>query len=79
LLAAFSYRGVLMRGFALVRDADGRPLRSAAGVVSGAPMDIEFADGHVRALADGTTGATAAPAPSKPRTGKGDGGQGSLF
>ena len=30
LLAAFSYRGVLSRGFALVRDGAGRPLRTAA-------------------------------------------------
>ena len=32
LLAAFSYRGVLARGFALVRDRAGRPLRTAAAV-----------------------------------------------
>ena len=32
LLAAFSYRGVLARGFALVRDRAGRPLRTAASV-----------------------------------------------
>ena len=30
LLATFSYRGVLARGFALVRDRTGRPLRAAA-------------------------------------------------
>ena len=40
LLAAFSYRGVLARGFALVRDRAGRPLRTAAGV------DRRHADGH---------------------------------
>ena len=33
LLAAFSYREVLKRGFALVRDGEGRPLRAAAGVI----------------------------------------------
>ena len=32
LLTAFSYRGVLARGFALVRDGEGHPLRSAAAV-----------------------------------------------
>ena len=31
LLAAFSYRGVLSRGFALVRDGGGHPLRTARG------------------------------------------------
>src|SRR5208282_6661545 len=46
LLAALSYRGVLARGFALVRDRAGRPLRTAASVTIGTPMDIEFSDGR---------------------------------
>ena len=80
LLAAFSYRGVLARGFALVRDGEGHPLRSAAAVTAGLRMDIEFADGRVGAVADGTSGAASSPALAKPRTRKGGGsGQGSLF
>ena len=77
LLAAFSYRGVLERGFALVRDGDGNPLRSASAVSSGMRLDIEFSDGRVAAVADGDS----APAPSKPRArgDKGHSGQGSLF
>src|SRR5579872_7095341 len=43
LLAAFSYRSVLARGFALVRDRTGRPLRAAAAVSVGTAMDVEFA------------------------------------
>ena len=80
LLAAYSYRGVLARGFALVRDGDGRPLRTAAAVGSGTRLDIEFSDGRVGATADGERSAPL-PAKSKPRTqgGKGSGGQGSLF
>jgi exodeoxyribonuclease VII large subunit len=80
LLAAYSYRGVLARGFALVRDGDGRPLRSAAAVASGTRLDIEFSDGRIGATADGERGALP-PAKSKPRTrgGGGSGGQGSLF
>ncbi len=54
LLAAFSYREVLKRGFALVRDDNGQPLRAAAQVSSGALLDIEFADGRVAATAGGT-------------------------
>jgi len=77
LLAAFSYRGVLARGFALVRDGEGHPLRSAKAVSPGLRMDIEFADGRVGAVAEGTSGA--APAPAKPRSRKGGPGQGSLF
>src|SRR6476469_7237565 len=80
LLAAYSYRGVLARGFALVRDGDGRPLRTAAAVGSGTRLDIEFSDGRVGATADGERSAPL-PAKSKPRTQgcKGSGGQGSLF
>jgi exodeoxyribonuclease VII large subunit len=82
LLSAFSYRGVLARGFALVRDGDGHPLRSAAGVRSGMRMDIEFADGRVGAVADGEGKAQPAatkPAPKpKPRADK-PGGQGTLL
>jgi exodeoxyribonuclease VII large subunit len=85
LLAAFSYREVLKRGFALVRDAEGNPLRAAENVTSGMRLDIEFADGRVAAVADGER--TPQPAShSKPRLrggggggGEGGSGQGSLF
>ena len=81
LLAAFSYREVLKRGFALVRDGDGHPLRSAAAVTSHMRLDIEFSDGRVTAVADGETpAATTAPkSKPRPRGGEGTGGQGSLF
>src|SRR5882724_10670657 len=79
LLAAVSYRGVLARGFALVRAADGKPLRSAAAVTTGLQLTIEFADGRVHATADGAPAVTPATAPTKtPRRGSG-GGQGNLF
>jgi exodeoxyribonuclease VII large subunit len=70
---------VLARGFALVRDGDGRPLRTAAAVGSGMRLDIEFSDGRVGATANGE--GTAPPAKPKPRSrgGGGSGGQGSLF
>jgi exodeoxyribonuclease VII large subunit len=86
LLAALSYHGVLARGFALVRDDAGKPLRAAAQVSAGLALDIEFHDGHVGAVASGEGVATAPPAgpakpespKAKPRRGGGDG-QGSLF
>lgn len=81
LLAAFSYREVLKRGFALVRDGDGRPLRAATDVPSGLRLEIEFVDGRVGAVAEGEARAAPVSRP-KPR-GKGgeggSGGQGSLF
>jgi exodeoxyribonuclease VII large subunit len=61
LLAALSYRGVLARGFALVRDADGHALRSAAAIGPGASLNLEFSDGRIAATADG--GGEAKPAP----------------
>jgi exodeoxyribonuclease VII large subunit len=79
LLAAFSYREVLKRGFALVRDGDGRPLRSAAAVAGGARLDIEFSDGRVGAVADGERAPQAVAGKPRKPTGGGPGGQGSLF
>jgi exodeoxyribonuclease VII large subunit len=84
LLTAFSYRGVLERGFALVRDAAGLPLRAAASVSSGMRLDIEFSDGRVGAVA-GDARVTPQPEPLPPlrprrrRPSGSDEGQGSLF
>jgi exodeoxyribonuclease VII large subunit len=85
LLNALSHRGVLARGFALVRSPDGRPLRHAAKVSEGMRLDIEFADGQVRARAEASVLApTDKPAPvlarrRSRRGGSSDSGQGSLF
>jgi exodeoxyribonuclease VII large subunit len=82
LLAAFSYRGVLARGFALVRDGEGHPLRSAAAVAGHMKLDIEFADGRVGAVADGEgkpQSAAAKPAPKPKPRGESPGGQGTLL
>jgi exodeoxyribonuclease VII large subunit len=84
-LQALSYRGVLGRGFALVRDAAGAPLRSAAAISADQSIRIEFADGEIAAIAHGapsgslkSSGRRSAPLrPVKP--GKHGGGQGSLF
>ncbi len=82
LLAAFSYRGVLARGFALVRDSAGQPLRMAAAVGPGMPIEIEFSDGRVGARADGAGSATKPSSEAtKPREQqrRGGSGQGDLF
>lgn len=52
LLAALSYRSVLARGFALVRDADGAALHAAASIGPGAHLSLEFADGRIGVTAD---------------------------
>ncbi len=80
LLASYSYRNVLARGFALVRDGDGAPIRAAASIAPGALLSIEFADGRRQAIADG--GGTPRPAqPARPRVARQakESGQGSLF
>jgi exodeoxyribonuclease VII large subunit len=80
LLTAYSYRGVLARGFALIRDEEGRPMRSSAAVSAGMRLDIEFADGRIGATADGER---ALPSAKNKARGRGDGegpaGQGNLF
>jgi exodeoxyribonuclease VII large subunit len=86
-LNAVSYRNVLKRGFALVRDAAGAPLHSAAAIAVGQPIRIEFADGRVAAIVGGRGEAAAAnptdrktPGPRRaPGKGGAGGGQGSLF
>ena len=72
LLEAYSYQGVLARGFALVRDGQDRPVRSAAAARAAAALDIQFADGRVPVRSDGGSPRPAARA-------KRQGGQASLF
>ena len=66
LLAAFSYRGVLARGFTLVRDHAGRPLRTAAAVAPGMAIGIEFSDGRVGARVE-TVQTSSTPRVEPPR------------
>jgi exodeoxyribonuclease VII large subunit len=47
----------LARGYALVRDVKGVPLRKAVEITSGQALLIEFADGWVGAAANGGGGA----------------------
>lgn len=49
LLAALSPRAILSRGYAIVRDTAGRPLRSGRGLAPGAVVNIELADAAAQA------------------------------
>jgi exodeoxyribonuclease VII large subunit len=69
LLETLSYKSVLERGFALVRDAAGTPVRSAAGVSPGEELAIDFADGAVRATAAGAPKAAKRKGPEAARQG----------
>jgi exodeoxyribonuclease VII large subunit len=79
LLKALSYQGVLARGFALVRDGEGRALRAAADIAAGMRLDIEFTDGRVGAVAEGKAEPHEGARAKSRRGGGGPGGQGSLF
>ena len=72
LMASLSYRSVLQRGFALVRDAADRPLRAAAATHAGQAVEIEFHDGRVDAV-------VGKPDARPRRPGRSPSGQGSLF
>jgi exodeoxyribonuclease VII large subunit len=83
LLGALSYHGVLARGFALVRDDAGRPLRNAGSVAQDQRLDIQFTDGHVKAVATAAEGGSP-PKPRQPirprrRAGSDNPDQGNLF
>ncbi len=49
LLESLSHKGVLARGFALVRDRNGRPMRRAEQIGAGQSLCLEFADGSINA------------------------------
>ncbi len=51
LLESLSYKGVLQRGYAVVRGEDGAPLIRAAEIDHSAALAIEFADGPISAIA----------------------------
>ncbi len=71
LRAALSYRGVLARGFALVRNEAGHAVHAAAELGPGVRLSIEFSDGRIAATADGDAAAVAATQPkAAPREAK---------
>ncbi|MGY5807207.1 exodeoxyribonuclease VII large subunit [Rhizobium sp. LEGMi198b] len=60
ILQSLSYKNVLKRGYAVVRDATDRPVSLAAALATGAAISIEFADGRIGAVT-GDNPATASP------------------
>ncbi len=80
LLGTLGYKQVLARGYAVVRDANNHPLRSAQ-IEAGSGLSIEFADGKVNALTTGGPPPSARPRPVtvKPTRATPVKSQGSLF
>ncbi|NVK33915.1 MAG: exodeoxyribonuclease VII large subunit [Rhodobacteraceae bacterium] len=93
LLKSLSYKDVLSRGYALVRDKNGLPVRSAAKLKPGTAINIELSDGVVDAVTTDGDAVPPAPTPDTAPTAKpkrasktkasskhsGVNGQGSLF
>jgi exodeoxyribonuclease VII large subunit len=85
ILESNSYEQTLKRGFALVRDAEGAPVTSAAALCEGDGVSIHFGDGSREAVigAGASGGATPKPASPKPaaksKPGNTDPAQGSLL
>jgi exodeoxyribonuclease VII large subunit len=82
LVDALGYHKVLERGFALVRDTRGEPVRRAAGLVAEQNIRVQFADAEIGAQVRDDS----APVPervsgkdARPKRGGGATGQGSLF
>ncbi|MBM3502811.1 MAG: exodeoxyribonuclease VII large subunit [Alphaproteobacteria bacterium] len=64
LLESFGYQNVLNRGFALVRDSNGAPVKEVAAALPGKPVVLEFRDGSVGAhIADDASPSLKAPRP----------------
>ncbi|MGH1420958.1 MAG: exodeoxyribonuclease VII large subunit [Hyphomonas sp.] len=91
LLETLSYQATLKRGYSIVRDSDGRLIRSASSAAKLSAVEISFADGDLTAQpigkatlpADGPANETPSVKRDKPRakTKKAppSGGQGNLF
>ncbi|HRE20919.1 MAG TPA: exodeoxyribonuclease VII large subunit, partial [Rhabdaerophilum sp.] len=81
LLGSLSYRSVLGRGYAVVRDTEGHVVSRLARVETSSVLRIELADGEFAARAEGSALDAARPAPARsPKaTPRGEGGQGTLF
>jgi len=77
LLSSLSYRNVLMRGYAVVRDARDAVVDRAALLSAGEAISLEFADGRVDAVTGGGK-AKQRTAPKTPKAKK-PSDQGSLF
>lgn len=81
LLKLVSYQSVLQRGFALVRDETGQPIRAASRTSAQQQISLEFADGRVAAVVQDRAAIPHAPKPKVKKTPatKSSDNQGDLF
>ncbi len=67
ILQSLSYKNVLKRGYAVIRDEENRPVSQAAMLSAGAGISIEFSDGRIGAI---TTEGGEPPASARKRGAK---------
>ncbi|SNZ05571.1 Exodeoxyribonuclease VII large subunit [Cohaesibacter gelatinilyticus] len=72
LLESLSHKGVLARGFALVRNRDHEMVRQAGQVSAGQGLSLEFSDGTVSVVAGLLDPVDLTPSDSNPATGNDD-------
>lgn len=82
-LSLVSYQSVLERGFALVRDEDGKPVRKASAIKAGDAYALQLADGQAEVIGKGSATPTKPMKPKqssiKKTSSSQDRSQGSLF
>jgi exodeoxyribonuclease VII large subunit len=81
MLQSLSYKNVLMRGYAVIRDGENRPVSRANGLARAEAIAIEFADGRVSAVVGEDATPPTAPKPTSKPSKKAEppAGQGTLF
>ncbi len=80
LMRTLSYESVLDRGFAIVFDAAGQPVKQADSISAGDPLAIRFRDGDVAVVArEENAGERTKSVQTKKAHAPGSGNQGSLF
>ncbi len=62
-MRTLSYESVLDRGFAVVFDTDGKPVKQAASVSTGDMLSVRFRDGDIAVVTKGPGGGD----PAKPQ------------
>ena len=66
LLGSLSYKSILERGYAVVRNAKDTPIASVDKIKSGDAFSVELRDGRISAVAAGAGSEPKSPAPKKP-------------
>jgi len=79
LLESYSYSNVLERGFAIVRDTDGKPLVKSGAIKKSQSISVQLQDGNIDAVVAGVNSPKSPAKPKRPTSKSGGDNQGDLF